>query len=261
MNNSILQEKNGPVCKITLNRPDVLNSFDVPMGQQMQSALTACADDDSVRAVLITGAGRAFCAGQDLAEAFPPGQPPADIQHLVKTTYNPIIRLIRGIEKPVVCAVNGIAAGAGANLALACDFVLAGDKAAFLQAFIHIGLIPDSAGTYFLPRLVGLQRATAMMMLGEKISAPEAADIGLIYKSVPMDNLAEEADALASRLAGMATRGLGLTKKALNASLANDLEAQLVLEGQLQKAAAETEDYLEGVAAFMEKRRPDFKGK
>ncbi|RMI15208.1 MAG: 2-(1,2-epoxy-1,2-dihydrophenyl)acetyl-CoA isomerase, partial [Calditrichaeota bacterium] len=232
-----------------------------PMAKEVQEALKRCADDDGVRAVLITGEGRGFCAGQDLAEAAPKDQPWAEVGDLVRESYNPIIRAIRHLEKPVVCAVNGVAAGAGANIALACDIVLASEKASFLQAFCHIGLIPDSGGTYFLPRLVGLARATALAMLGEKISAQQALEMGMIYKVCPADDLMAEARQLAEHLATQPTRGLGLIKRALNQSLSNDLETQLRVEEKLQSEASHTEDYREGVQAFLEKRKPVFKGK
>ncbi|MCB0259738.1 MAG: 2-(1,2-epoxy-1,2-dihydrophenyl)acetyl-CoA isomerase [Calditrichaeota bacterium] len=249
------------VGTIVLNRPEVLNSFHRPMGREFQKALEVCRDDPALRAVLITGEGRAFCAGQDLAEAAPPGKPLADIRSIVEQTYNPAIRLIRAIEKPVVCAVNGVAAGAGANIALSCDIVLASEKASFLQAFCHIGLVPDSGGTFFLPRLVGLPRAAAMMLLGEKIPAAEALGMGMIYKVYPPESLPEEALKLARHLAAQPTRGLGLTKRLLNQSLQNDLETQLNQEAELQAAAGATEDYQEGVQAFLEKRKANFKGR
>ena len=246
---------------LTLNRPDVLNSFNRPMGKEVQRALALAANDDSVRAILLTGAGRAFCAGQDLAEAAPADAPWPDISTIVRETYNPIVRLLRSIEKPVVCAVNGVAAGAGANIALACDIVLAADKASFLQAFCHIGLIPDSGGTFFLPRLVGLPRATAMAMLGEKISAQAALEMGMIYKVMDADKLMAEALKLCERLATQPTRGLGLIKRALNRSLSNDLDQQLDLEESLQGEAGATHDYQEGVRAFLQKRTPVFEGR
>ncbi len=252
---------NDGVGKIILNRPTVLNSFTMEMGTQFQDALKQCRDDGAVRAVLISGEGRAFCAGQDLAEAAPPGKPLADIRKIVQHTYNPSILLIREIEKPVICAVNGVAAGAGANIALACDIVLASEKASFLQAFCHIGLVPDSGGTFFLPRLTGLPRATAMMMLGEKIPAADALAMGMIYKVCAAEELQDTALKLAMHLATQPTKGLGLTKRALNATFSNDLAAQLALEEEFQAMAGSSEDYKEGVAAFLEKRKPQFKGK
>jgi 2-(1,2-epoxy-1,2-dihydrophenyl)acetyl-CoA isomerase len=245
------------VGRITLNRPDVLNSFNMPMAKELQLALDECAQNKTVRAVLLTGAGRGFCAGQDLAAATAPG---ADIKVIVQEQYNPIILKIRNIEKPVVCAVNGVAAGAGANIAFACDIVLSATSASYIQSFSKIGLVPDSAGTFFLPRLIGLQRATALMMLADKISAQQALEFGLIYKVFSDDTLISEATKLAEQLAQMPTRGLGLTKKLLNASLNNNLEQQLEMEGDLQAMAAKTYDNAEGVKAFLEKRKPVFKG-
>jgi 2-(1,2-epoxy-1,2-dihydrophenyl)acetyl-CoA isomerase len=245
------------VGRITLNRPDVLNSFNMPMAKELQQALDDCANDKMVRSVLLTGAGRAFCAGQDLAAAIAPG---ADIKVIVREQYNPIILKIRNIEKPVVCAVNGVAAGAGANIAFACDIVLSATSASYIQSFSKIGLVPDSAGTFFLPRLIGLQRATALTMLADKITAQQALEFGLIYKVFPDDTLMAEALKMAENLAQMPTKGLGLTKRLLNASLNNTLEQQLDLEGELQAEAAKTYDNAEGVKAFLEKRKPEFKG-
>jgi 2-(1,2-epoxy-1,2-dihydrophenyl)acetyl-CoA isomerase len=245
------------VGKIILNRPDVLNSFTMDMALEMQSALDECVSNKEVRSILLTGAGRAFCAGQDLAAAIAPG---ADIKVIVEKQYNPIIRKIRNLEKPVICAVNGVAAGAGANIAFACDIVLSATSATYIQAFSKIGLIPDSGGTFFIPRLIGLQRATALMMLGDKITAEQAMQYGLIYKVLPDDQLTTEADKLAAQMAQMPTKGLGLTKRLLNASLNNNMEQQLTMEGEMQAAAAKTYDNQEGVKAFLEKRKPVFKG-
>lgn len=258
---SILYHKENGVAEITLNRPDVLNSFNRTMAKAFQAALADCAADDSVRAILISGSGRAFCAGQDLAEAAPADKPWPAITDLVRNSYNPAIMAMRTIEKPVICAVNGIAAGAGANLALAGDIVLASDKASFLQAFCHIGLIPDSGGTFFLPRLAGFARATAMSMLGEKIPAQQALEWGMIYKVIEADSLADESRKLAAHLATCPTKGLGLIKRALNAAMTNDLKTQLDLEEELQGQAADSHDYREGVNAFLEKRKPKFTGK
>ncbi|HYD54479.1 MAG TPA: 2-(1,2-epoxy-1,2-dihydrophenyl)acetyl-CoA isomerase PaaG [Gemmatimonadaceae bacterium] len=250
------------VATLTLDRPEVLNSFNRPMAARLQASLDRAAADEAVRALLLTGAGRGFCAGQDLAEAMPQdGGDPPTIESIVRGSYNPIVRRLRAIEKPIVCAVNGVAAGAGANIALACDFVLAAEHASFVQAFSKIGLIPDSGGTFLLPRLVGLARATALTMLGEKLTAAEALSLGLVYRVVPGDALLAEARALAGRLAEMPTRGLGLTKRALNAGLVNDLARQLEVEAELQGEAGRTEDYREGVAAFLGKRKAEFRGR
>ncbi|MBA3901233.1 MAG: 2-(1,2-epoxy-1,2-dihydrophenyl)acetyl-CoA isomerase [Bacteroidetes bacterium] len=246
------------VAFITLNRPDVLNSFNREMAMALQKALDNCATNKDIRAVYLTGEGRAFCAGQDLAEAISKDGP--ELQSIVREHYNPIIEKIRALEKPVVCAVNGVAAGAGANIALACDIVFAAESASFIQAFSKIGLIPDSGGTYFLPRLIGLQRATALMMLGDKVKAQDAVQMGMIYKAVPDNELHEQAKKTAHHLATMPTLGLGLTKRALNLSLSNALTIQLKVEEELQAQAGKSYDYNEGINAFLEKRQPQFKG-
>ena len=251
----------GSVAEVTLNRPDVLNSFNREMSEQFIEVLQQVRENRQIRSVLLNASGRGFCAGQDLAE-FKPGaaQSSASLGEVVRTRYNPAIRLIRETEKPFICAVNGIAAGAGASIALACDLVFAGTGASFVQSFCKVGLVPDSGGTFFLPRLVGLARATSLAMLGEKVPAEEAARIGLIYKVVPDSELDKASRDCATFLATQPTAGLGLIKRALNASLANDLESQLIFEGELQQRAGKTKDYAEGVSAFFEKRAPSFSG-
>jgi 2-(1,2-epoxy-1,2-dihydrophenyl)acetyl-CoA isomerase len=258
----ILTENEQSVTTITLNRPEVLNSFNREMSRELQNALTEARTAPEVRAIVLTGAGRGFCAGQDLAEAVPPdGGALPDLGDIVRDSYNPVIRIIRHAEKPVICAVNGVAAGAGANLALACDIVIAAENASFVQSFSRIGVIPDSGGTFFLPRLVGLARATALMMLAEKVSAADAQAMGMIWMVAPAPELMATASELARTLAKMPTRGLGLTKRGLNAAFGNQLDAQLDLEEQLQREAGRTDDYAEGVRAFLEKRRADFTGR
>lgn len=254
---SIQFEINNSIGFITLNRPDKLNAFNREMALALQSALESC-KASKVRAVYITGAGKAFCAGQDLEEVVDTNGPGMD--RILSEHYNPVIVTIRNLEKPVVAAVNGVAAGAGANIALCCDVVIAKQSASFIQAFSKIGLIPDSGGTYFLPRLIGWQRASALMMLGEKVPAPEAERLGMIYK-VFLDEAFEEAALnIVTTLSQMPTRGLAFTKKALDLSANNTLDEQLANEDTLQQQAAATEDYKEGVSAFLEKRKPNFKG-
>ncbi|MEX0844515.1 MAG: 2-(1,2-epoxy-1,2-dihydrophenyl)acetyl-CoA isomerase PaaG [Balneolaceae bacterium] len=258
----ITTELTNGIFTITLNRPDKLNSFNFEMGSQMKEALMKAESDDDIRCVLLTGVGRAFCAGQDLAEATEvSNDPERDLSEIVYHTYIPIIKGIRELEKPVVCAVNGTAAGAGANIALACDIVIASDEANFIQSFSQIGLIPDSGGTYILPRLIGLARATALTFLGEKVSAEEAVEMGMIWKTYPGNEFMNETQAIAEKLAQMPTRGFGLTKRAFNAGFSNEFETQMKLEAKLQAEAGETHDYNEGVQAFLEKRKPEFKGK
>lgn len=247
------------VCRITLNRPSVFNSFNKTMALQLQEVLDDCAVNAAIRAVLITGEGKAFCAGQDLAEAIDPEGP--ELKSIVRDHYNPIIIKIRELEKPVIAAVNGVAAGAGANIALACDIVVAKKSASFIQAFSKIGLIPDSGGTYFLPRLIGMQKAMALMMTGDKVSAEEAERMNMIYKVFEDEEFEEAGMKLAEQLAKMPTRGLGLTKKAMNLGLFNSLEDQLDLEESLQTEAGETDDFTEGVNAFIQKRPAEFKGR
>ncbi len=255
---SILFEKIGGVAKITLNRPNVFNSFNREMALAFQLRLDECEKDDTIRAIYITGEGKAFCAGQDLAEAIDPNGP--ELTKIVSEHYNPIITRLRKIEKPIIGAVNGVAAGAGANIALACDICVATESSSFIQAFSKIGLIPDSGGTYFLPRIIGLQKASALTMLGDKVSAKDAEQMGMIYKSFSDDTFKVESFKIAETLSKMPTKGIGLTKRALNESFNNTLEQQLKLEDELQTAAGKTHDYNEGVNAFLEKRKPEFKG-
>lgn len=248
------------VATLTLNRPDKLNAFTAEMHAELKDALARVAAPDSgVRALLITGAGRGFCAGQDLAQRAGPVAP--DLGDTIEKQFNPLIRALRGLELPVIGAVNGVAAGAGASLALACDITLAARSASFLQAFARIGLIPDSGSTFFLPRLVGEARARGLAMLAEKVSAEQAAGWGMIWKAVDDERLMPEATALARHLATQPTRGLALIKQALNRSSANDLDRQLDVERDLQRIAGKTEDYREGVTAFLEKRPARFKGR
>jgi len=247
------------IAYIILNRPDKYNAVNKDLAMTLQEALTVARDNEEVRAIYLTGIGKAFCTGQDLGEIVDPEGP--DLNKIVGDHFNPIIKLIREIEKPVVAAVNGIAAGAGANIALCCDVVVATESAYFLQAFSKIGLIPDSGGTYFLPRLIGFQRASALMMLAEKVSAADAERMGMIYRYFPDVSFENDAKSIVKKLAAMPTAGLGLTKRALNYSVHNDLDTQLGIEEQLQTTAGNTADYKEGVTAFVEKRKPTFTGK
>ena len=247
------------IAFISLNRPDVFNSFNREMAFLMQETLDICGNDNNVRAIVITGNGKAFCAGQDIGEITNPELNPG-FRKILDDHYNPIIKRIRNIEKPIIAAVNGVAAGAGANIALACDIVLASENASFIQAFSKIGLIPDSAGTFFLPRLIGIQKATALMMLGDKVSAQEAVELGMIFKCFPEENFDDEVLKMATTLTNMPTKALGLIKKLMNQSITNNLEQQLQLESDLQIEASSTNDYNEGVTAFVEKRKPVFKG-
>lgn len=257
----IVQRREG-VMTITLHRPEVLNSFNQRMADELVAALGDAAGDNGVRAVLLTGSGRGFCAGQDLAAVLPvEGQPAPDLGDVVRNQYSPIIRGLRTLEKPVVCAVNGVAAGAGANIAFACDIVVAAEDAIFIQSFSRIGLIPDSGGTFILPQIIGLQRAAALTMLGEKLTAARALEWGLIYTVVPHAVIPETSFDLARRLAELPTRGLGLMKRGFNAAFSNTLDEQLALEEELQREAGRTADYAEGVRAFLEKRAPHFQGR
>ena len=246
------------VGKITLNRPDKYHSFVREMALQLQEVLDKCNENNEVRAILITSDGKAFCAGQDLVEATDPNGP--SLTQIILEHYNPIIRKIRNIEKPVVAAVNGVAAGAGASIALCCDIVVATQSASFIQAFSKIGLIPDSGGTFFLPRLVGMQRATALMMTADPVSATAAMEMGMIYQIFSDETFEEESWKLVSKLAKMPTKGLGLTKRLLNASYTNNFEEQMEMEEKCQTIAGKTSDFKEGIAAFFEKRKPNFKG-
>ena len=257
---SITLDINDKIARITLNRPDVFNSFNREMALLLQNELDACETNPNVRAIVITGNGKAFCAGQDLKEVTTPELNPG-FKKILEEHYNPIITIIRKIEKPVIAAVNGVAAGAGANIALACDVVVASEHASFIQAFSKIGLIPDSAGTFFLPRLIGFQKASALMMLGDKVPAMEAERLGMVYRVFSSETFEEEVNNLARILANMPTMALGMTKRLLNESMANTLDSQLNLESKLQIEAAQSDDYAEGVAAFVEKRKPVFKGK
>ena len=260
MNNSILIKIENQVAYITLNRPEVFNSFNREMAFSLQSILDDCEHNNGVRSIVITGNGKAFCAGQDLKEVTNPELNPG-FKKILEEHYNPIITRIRAINKPIIAAVNGVAAGAGANIALSCDLVVASNKASFIQAFSKIGLIPDSGGTFFLPRLIGFQKASALMMLGDKVTAEEAEELGMIFKVISSESFNEEVEKLAVKLANMPSKALGLIKELLNKSITNTLEQQLELEGKLQIEAALSEDYTEGVNAFMEKRKPIFKGK
>lgn len=256
---TLIQKIENGVCFLKLNRPEVFNSFNQEMAFALQNALKDAAKNDEVRAVVLSGEGKAFCAGQDLAEAVDPNGP--ELQSIVKDHYNPIIQLICTLEKPVIAAVNGVAAGAGANIALACDITFATKSAAFIQAFSKIGLIPDSAGTFFLPRIVGYQKAMALFMTGDKVSAEEAERMNMIYKVVEDGQLDEIVTDFAVKLAQMPTKGLGLTKRAVNQTWTNNLTQQLALEEVLQTEAGSTHDFNEGVQAFLEKRKPVFNGK
>lgn len=255
----ILFELKENIALLTLNRPEKLNAVNRGMSLELQDQLLACDENDDVRAVVLTGAGRAFCSGQDLTE-FPPDRLP-DFEKSLDEVYNPVIRLLKTVRKPVLCAVNGVAAGAGANIALACDIVVAVSSAHFVQAFSKIGLIPDCAGTFFLPRLIGLQKATALMMLGDKVSAADAEKMGMIYACFDEAEFTTKTFQIASVLSKLPTAALILTRKALLESSTNNLEQQLELEKKYQHKAGHTLDFKEGVTAFLQKRAPVFTGK
>ncbi len=256
---SILFEIKDAIAFITLNRPEKFNSFNREMALLLQAKLDECESLLEVRCVYITGAGKAFCAGQDIAELV--GENKIELKQILSEHYNPIVKRIRNLPKPVIAAVNGVAAGAGANIALCCDVVVAAESASFMQAFSKIGLIPDSGGTFTLPRLIGWQKASALMMLADKIGATKAEQMGMVYKTFADVTFEEETKKIAHTLAQMPTKGLAYTKHALNQSYSNNWEEQLLLEDEYQQKAAVTEDYEEGINAFLEKRTPIFKGK
>ena len=256
--NSILTEEKNNVLVVILNRPEKLNCFNREMALQLITVLDKAENNNNIRAIIITGMGKAFCAGQDLSEAIDPNGP--GIKKIVGEHYNPIILKIRSIEKPIIGVINGVAAGAGANIALACDIIYASKSASFIQAFSKIGLIPDSGGTYTLPRLVGFNLASALMISGDKLSADDAKNLGIVYKVFDEENLMELSIASAIKIAAMPTKAIGLTKRLLNKTYSNSLEQQLLLEKKLQIEASNTSDYKEGVNAFLEKRSPYFKG-
>jgi 2-(1,2-epoxy-1,2-dihydrophenyl)acetyl-CoA isomerase len=258
---SILFQIENGIARLTLNRPEKLNSFTQAMHLEVRHALALAATDPSVRVLVLTGAGRGFCAGQDLSDrAVAPGAKGVDLGDSVEQYYAPLVLSLRALPMPVICAVNGVAAGAGANLALACDIVLAAQSASFIEAFCKLGLIPDTGGTWHLPRLIGHARATGLAMLGEKLSAEKAEQWGLIWKCVPDDGLMDQAMAMAEHFAGAPTKGLAFTKKALQASWANTLPEQLKLEGEMMRELGYSHDYREGVSAFVEKRPAQFRG-
>jgi 2-(1,2-epoxy-1,2-dihydrophenyl)acetyl-CoA isomerase len=257
--NSIILKIENKVAFITFNRPEVFNSFNREMALSLQNTLDNCEANNEIRAIVLTGNGKAFCAGQDLKEVTDPELNPG-FKKILEEHYNPIILKIRKIKKPVIAAVNGVAAGAGANIALACDIEVAHEKVSFIQAFSLIGLVPDSGGTFFLPRLIGFQKGLALAMLGDKIGAEEAERMGMIYKCVSQEVFEDTIHKLAIKLANMPTKALGMIKELFNMSMTHTLEEQLAMESTYQIEAAQTEDYAEGVAAFIEKRKPNFKG-
>ena len=258
-NHSITRSVVNNVAYLTLNRPEVFNSFNREMALRLQDEIDACTTDNEVRAIVLIGNGKAFCAGQDLKEVTTPELNPG-FKAILDEHYNPIIQKIRAISKPVIAAVNGVAAGAGANIALACDIVVASERASFIQAFSKIGLVPDSGGTFFLPRLIGFQKASALMLLGYKVYAEEAVNLGMIYKVFNAEDFFADVTVLAEKMAKMPTKALGMTKQLLNKSMSNNLVEQLTMESKFQIEAAQSNDYSEGVNAFVEKRKPNFKG-
>lgn len=257
--NTIKIENRGAVAILSLNRPEVFHSFNREMSHALLEALSTAEEDNNIRAIIITGSGKAFSAGQDLTEATAVDGP--TIENILNEHYNPLVRSIRSMNKPIIAAVNGIAAGAGANLALCCDIILASNQSSFIQAFSKIGLIPDTGGTFFLPRMIGFHRAMAYMMTAEKMNAQEAKDCGLVFKIFDDENFLEECIGFATNLANMPTRALALTKKALNISFSNTMDQQLGVELLLQIEASQTHDFKEGIEAFLQKRKPNFSGK
>jgi 2-(1,2-epoxy-1,2-dihydrophenyl)acetyl-CoA isomerase len=259
INETIIYKLENGVAHLTLNRPDKYNAFNRSMAFCLQQHLDNCATNEEVRCILITGNGKAFCSGQDLAEVVDPEGP--KMNRILSEHYNPLVRKMRQMPKPIVVAVNGVAAGAGANLAFCADVLLVAQSAKFIQAFSKIGLIPDTGGTYILPRLIGFQKASALMMLGDTVTAVEAEKMGMVYKVYEDENLLPEATKVAEQLAAMPTKALGLIKKALNSAMIESLDEQLNTEDSFQQKAAATDDFKEGVAAFLEKRKPNFLGK
>lgn len=259
--NYLICSVSGGIFKITMNRPESLNSLNEKMLEELVSAFSYASENAEVRAVVLTGSGRAFSSGQDLKEVLSNDASGVNAGDMVENRYNPLIRSIRNCNKPVVCSVNGIAAGAAANIAFACDIIIASDEARFVQSFASIGLIPDSGGTYFLPRLAGLHRAASLMMTAESLTAEEACRIGMVYRVAAASDLEKETEALAQKLSAMPTKALGMIKQALNRTFDNTLEEQLQLEAELQDKAGKTGDYKEGIKAFLEKRKPEFNGR